>query len=229
MTQLLLGLEGASQARQLSRLYLALLPPPAVVPAIADIVSALHRRCGPGFRFYDPAVWHISLFRAWEGATLHDGQIAHVIAKVRQLRAPPVEVMFDVAGSLSGRTQDWPLVLMPSGNLVGVTRLAAAIGHCVAPARKLPHSALPHLTLGRGRRLPLERLPDAIRFRASHFALIASGGAPWAVHAEFPLDGADFPDLPVSEPPLTLDLFGPTCPPVAENPLGPHAPKPPGA
>ncbi|WP_214110268.1 RNA 2',3'-cyclic phosphodiesterase [Acrocarpospora catenulata] len=148
------------------RLFVAVLPPPAVLAEVDRAVAPL-RRERPELTWEDPERWHITL------AFLGEVPEAAVPGLDARLRAAawhePFPLALDGAGHFASKVM-WLGVRAPDG---GLAELAASV---VAGAREEgvqleDRPYLPHLTLARSRkacRLPLRTL--------RHF-----DGTPWRV------------------------------------------------
>jgi 2'-5' RNA ligase len=178
------------------RLFIAIPLAAAVIDELRAASSRLHSAAG-GLRWTTPESWHVTL--QFLGNTNPD-QYACVVARLRELHAPPVPVSlenldcFERAGVLIARVHLAPELLSLQ------QRVTASTQPCGFVPEARPFQ--PHITLARskGPRQDLTQLKSKLsrpssftRFQAREFLLyesfLSSAGSRYEVRARFPLGG----------------------------------------
>lgn len=103
------------------RLFASIAPPPGVVDHLASALQPVRLGAGPGFRWTDPAQWHLTL--AFHGE-VPDGAVDDVADHLAHTAAthPPLDLHLRGAGSFTGRT----LWIGVGGDTRALTDLMAA-------------------------------------------------------------------------------------------------------
>lgn len=183
----------------LARAFVAVVPPPGVLAAVAQR-SAAARDHGSGWRWTGPDQWHLTLQFLGPVADLEA-----VEAAARGALAPlaPVELRLGGGGAFPSPRRASVLWIGVVEGAEALGRVAVALGEALAPLGHPPDDRRfhPHLTLARLRRPgPATRAVEALgtepagpRWRATELVLFESitrdTGAEHRVRARLPLDG----------------------------------------
>ncbi|HSH47649.1 MAG TPA: RNA 2',3'-cyclic phosphodiesterase [Halomonas sp.] len=153
------------------RLFLALLPPAALKPALAGLADAAHLRCG-GRRMADDSL-HLTL--AFLGEQ-NESMTARLAERVGAMRAPAGQWQLDRWGYFSRPGIVWVGSARPCAPLQA---LQAALWDALEALgiQGRPQAFLPHVTLlRRAKRPPGDELPAApeLQWRYRRLALVRS-------------------------------------------------------
>lgn len=175
-----------SEPAQAARLFLALLPDPAVQAALRSHAQAW--RWPPGAARYAPPDWHVTL---------------HFLGAVPRTRLDELRAGLDVAITpfelRFGEPMLWPhglAVLLPMAVPAALQRLHEALGARVRQLglRTDERAYRPHLTLARRAERAVPPAPPAWGWRVQGYVLMESTGVPEARYRVLQQYGARDPD-----------------------------------
>lgn len=169
------SLFGLAPAEPSDRLFLALFPDSATVPAIATLAESVCRRTRS--TPLAPQRLHLTLVHIGDWAGLPADVVAATITAASRVRAAPVDVYLDEVAVFANRRARQPVVLKASrGNeallalhaCIGRELAAAGLGRCVTPRFE------PHVTLTYAAQAFAAEPVAPIRWTAREFVLIHS-------------------------------------------------------
>lgn len=160
------------------RLFFALMPPPAVAPAITELARQRQQVDGLKGRPLAPDRLHITLHHVGDFAGLQQGLLNRAMAAAASLAMLPFDLQFDRVRSFAGRPGSRPFVLSGSDEgVAGVMAFQRTLcdalrrqGFAISPKQTFT----PHLTLLYDDKLVPEQQVDPIGWTASDFVLIHS-------------------------------------------------------
>lgn len=176
------------------KLFLAFVPPDAVVHLIGELTRQLRRDHRLGGKPLAPSCLHISL----HGLGTHHGLPLNLIevvsATVSSVLVPPFEVSFDRALSFYNKRGTRPFVLRAGGDIVALNAFHRALGDALTKAglgRWVSRHFTPHMTLLYDRQLVEEHVIETVTWTVTEFALVHSfvGQGRHAHLARWPLRG----------------------------------------
>ena len=173
------------------RLFFALWPDATLRRGIAEVAEAHPAIRAAGGRAEAADRYHLTVqflgdFRALAPAMLDAlGAAATDVAAL-----PPFELLLDSIGSFSAGRVLWMGCQAPPPRLVQVHReLGEALAAADVAAKEAP-TFIPHVTLRRHARGPVEQAIPPLRWRARDFVLIDSTAGEYRIIGRWPLAGA---------------------------------------
>ena len=176
------------------KLFLAVVPPPAVVQSVGRLTQQLRRDHGLRGRALAPSCLHISL----HGMGAHHGIPAALVdtvdAVVSSVVMPPFEVGFDRVLSFANKRAARPFVLRSSCDIAALNAFHRALGEAMTRTRLGRWATwhfTPHMTLLYDRKIVGEHAVEAVVWTVTEFVLVHSFvGQGKHVHlARWPLRG----------------------------------------
>ncbi|MBT9446908.1 MAG: 2'-5' RNA ligase family protein [Hyphomonadaceae bacterium] len=156
------------------RLFFAVLPDAHTADRIFRFAQTLRTELGMTTRVQDAGRMHVTLHHLGDFAGVPQHVVEAACGAASTVRAAPFDVVFDSAGSFSGKPGKLPLVLRGDDN-PGLRALQRALGAAMAKALLPPDASFtPHVTLLRDPVSAPAASIDPIGWRVREFVLIHS-------------------------------------------------------
>lgn len=158
-------------------LFLAFVPPAAVVQLVGERTRQLRRDHGLRGKALAPSCLHISLHGLGAYHGIPGGLIDAVSAAVSPVSTPPFEIGFDRALSFTNKRAARPFVLRASRDMIALNAFHRALGEAVARAglgRWVTRQFMPHMTLLYDRKLVDEHTIQTVTWTVTEFVLVHS-------------------------------------------------------
>lgn len=140
------------------RLFVAVVPPAEALAPLREAVDAL-RLEAPGWRFADPATWHLTL--AFLGEVAEEA-VPALDAALRDVRGTPLTLTVAGAGAFPRERVARVLWAGVEGDVSALVALAASVEAVAASALRRapePRAYRPHLTVARAGGRPVDATP----------------------------------------------------------------------